>query len=95
MRSLSFNTAQFIKEYHQAADAGLTHAELAILMGVSYACLSRRKHALSKRGIRLPSLVRKAGTGRPAAARPLMRLIAPVEVKVEPKPLVYVIEVGG
>ena len=94
MRSLRFDTSAFISEYRQALAAGMTSNELAQLMGITYSCFACRKHALKKRGIRLPALRRTAGSGRRVAAKPVLRLIAPVSVSVEPAPLTFTIDVG-
>lgn len=96
MRSLQFDTAAFINEYHQARDAGLTQKELAALMGITYTCFNGRKHALKKRGIRLPALPRSRspGSGRRKAARTVAKLIAPVECHVEQAPLTFTMHVG-
>lgn len=94
MRRLGFDTTTFIAEYRQAFDAGLTLRELADLMGITYSTLCCRKHALSKRGIRLPKL-RNGNCLRRIAARPVMRLMAPVEAHVERAPLHFTIDVGA
>jgi hypothetical protein len=94
MRRLGFDTTTFIAEYRQAVDANLTLRELADLMGITYSTLCCRKHALGKRGIRLPKL-RNGNCLRRIAARPVMRLMAPVEVFVEPAPLHFTIDVGA
>lgn len=93
MQPLRFNTTDFISEYMQAKDAGLTSQELADLMGISYSCFYCRKHALKKRGVRLPSLKRKSGSGRKPVRR-AARLIAPVECVIEPAPLTFTMDVG-
>ena len=94
MRSLRFDTTTFISEYRQAHAAGLTSQELADLLGISYSCLCCRKHALTKRGIPLPSLRRQGGSGRRVAAKPVLRLTAPVECVVEPVPMTFTLTVG-
>jgi len=94
MRRLGFDTTTFISEYRQACDAGLTLSELADLMGISYSAVCCRKHALAKRGIRLPKL-RNGNCLKRIAARPVMRLMAPVEVQVERVPLHFTIDVGA
>ena len=94
MRSLRFDTAAFINEYHQAKEAGMTQEDLAELLGITYSQLCNRKHVLKKRGIRLPALRRKGGSGR-RAAKPVLRLLGPVETLVEPAPLSFVITVGA
>ena len=94
MRSLRFDTTTFISEYRQAHAAGLTAQELADLMGITYSCMCCRKHALKKRGIKLPPLRRRHGSGRRMAAKPVLRLMAPVAVSVEPAPLTFTIDVG-
>ena len=94
MRSLRFDSSTFISEYRQALAAGMTSHELAQLMGITYSCFCCRKHALKKRGIRLPALSRKHGSGRRKAAKPVLRLMAPVAVSVEPAPLTFTIDVG-
>jgi hypothetical protein len=94
MRRLGFDTTAFIAEYHQAVEANITLRELADLLGITYSTLCCRKHALAKRGIRLPKL-RNGNSLRRIAARPVMRLMAPVEVFVEPAPLHFTIEVGA
>lgn len=92
MRSLRFDAPTFIAEYNQAHSAGLTLADLADQMGISYGALCCRKHALAKRGIRLPKL--KNGNVKRIAARPILRLTAPVQVQVEPVPMTFTIDVG-
>jgi len=91
MRKLGFDTTAFIAEYKQAAEAGLTLRELAHLIGISYTQICQRKHALAKRGIRLPQLL-NGNVKR--AAKPILRLAAPVECVVEPMPLTFTIDVG-
>lgn len=93
MRPLRFNTTEFISEYMQAKDAGINSHELADLMGITYSCFCCRKHALKKRGVRLPSLPRKHGSGRKPVRR-AARLIAPVECVIEPAPLTFTMDVG-
>jgi DNA-binding Xre family transcriptional regulator len=92
MRSLRFDAPAFIAEYNSAHDAGLTLRDLADLMGITYSTLTCRKHALAKRGIRLPKL--KNGNVKRIAARPILRLAAPVQVQVEPVPMTFTIDVG-
>jgi DNA-binding Xre family transcriptional regulator len=93
MRSLRFDAPTFIAEYNQAHSAGLTLRDLADLMGVTYSTLTCRKHALAKRGIRLPKL--KNGNVKRIAAKPMLRLAAPVQVQVEPVPMTFTIDVGA
>ena len=92
MRGLQFDTAAFINEYHQAKEAGLTLEELCSLLGITYSQMCNRKHVLKKRGIKLPALPRK---GCRRAAKPVLRLLGPVETVVEQAPLSFVITVGG
>lgn len=92
MRSLRFDTAEFIAQYRQACADGLTPEEAASRMGLTYSQLGCRKHALAKRGIRLPRL-RHANCKR-LAAKPILRLTAPVSVSVEPVPMTFTIDVG-
>ena len=92
MRSLRFDTTTFIAEYRQAHEAGLSLQELADLMGITYSTLCCRKHALAKRGIRLPKL--RNGNALRVAAKPIMRLAGPVECVVEPVPMTFTIDVG-
>lgn len=94
MRSLQFDTTAFISEYRQAHAAGLTSKELADLMGISYSCMCCRKHALKRRGIKLPPLRRSHGSGRRVAAKPVLRLAGPVECVIEPAPMTFTIDVG-
>jgi hypothetical protein len=91
MRKLGFDTTAFIAEYKQAAEAGLTLREVADLMGISYSQICQRKHALNKRGIRLPRL---PNGNLKRAAKPILRLARPVECVVEPVPMTFTIEVG-
>ena len=91
MRAMRFNVSAFVKEYMEARAAGLTLQEFADLMGVSLGVVSGRKHRLLKRGIVLPPL---RGAKR-MAAKPVLRLMAPVECKVEPAPLHFTITVGA
>lgn len=93
MRSLRFDTTNFIAEYRQAQDAGLTLRELADLMGITYGNLCCRKHALAKRGIKLPPL-RRGRYPKRKAAKTIMRLAAPVQVHVETAPMTFTIDVG-
>jgi len=95
MRPLRFDSSAFVNEYYQAHAAGLNQRELAALMGITYTCFNCRKHALKKRGIRLPRLARTPGSGVRRAARPVVQLIKPVECVVEPAPLSFVMYVGG
>ena len=88
MKALRFGADAFISEYHQAHAAGLTQRETAELMGLNYNTFCSRKHALKKRGVRLPAL-RKSG--RRIAARPVLRLTGPVVQE----PLHFTITVGG
>jgi hypothetical protein len=95
MRRLGFDTCSFISEYNQAVAAGLTPKELADLMGLNYNTFCSRKHALKKRGVRLPELQRSTASGRRVAAKPVLRLMAPVTCQVEPAPLHFTITVGA
>jgi len=92
MRSLRFDTAAFVAEYRQAYEAELTPQEAADLMGLTYSQLANRKHALAKRGIRLPRL--RHASNKRVAAKPILRLTAPVQVHVEPAPMTFTIDVG-
>lgn len=95
MRSLRFDTNAFITAYNRAAEEGMTQTSLAAQMGLTYSCFCCRKHALRKRGIHLPTLPRAAGSCRPRrAARPIVRLIAPVQIDVEPAPLTFTMTVS-
>jgi hypothetical protein len=93
MRPLRFDIPSFIAEYRQAHEADITLRELADLMGITYGNLCCRKHALSKRGIRLPRL--RNGNAKRIAAKRILRLAAPVQVNVEPAPLTFTITVGA
>jgi hypothetical protein len=95
MRRLQFDTCSFISEYHQAVAAGLSPKELADLMGMNYNTFCSRKHALKKRGVRLPELRRSKAPRMRIAAKPVLRLMAPVACKVEPAPLSFTITVGA
>lgn len=92
MRSLRFDTAVFVSEYRKAYEAGLTPQQAADQMGLTYSQLANRKHALNKRGIRLPRLAN--GNCKRVAAKPILRLTAPVAVSVEPVPMTFTIDVG-
>lgn len=92
MRRLGFDTTAFIAEYKQAREAGLTLRETADLMGISYGQICQRKHALAKRGIRLAKM---PNGNIKRAARPVLRLLGPVECHVEPAPLHFTIDVGA
>lgn len=95
MRSLRFDPTAFITAYNQALEDGINQTSLAAQMGLTYSCFCCRKHALRKRGIHLPTLPRAAGSGRPRrAARPIVRLIAPVRIDVEPAPLTFTMTVS-
>jgi hypothetical protein len=91
MRAMRFNGSAFVKEYMEARSAGLTSSEFAELLGVSVGVVHGRKHRLLKRGIVLPPL---KGQCR-VAAKPMLRLAAPVECQVLPADLHFVIHVGG
>lgn len=105
MRSLRFDPTAFITAYNQALEDGINQTSLAAQMGLTYSCFCCRKHALRKRGIHLPGLPRKAGSGRPPAglarggwagraAKPVVRLITPVQIDVEPAPLTFTMTVS-
>lgn len=91
MRKLGFDTTSFIAEYKQAVEAGLTLRELADLLGITYGQICQRKHQLTRRGVFLPKL---PNGNIKRAARPVLRLMGPVEVQVEPAPMTFTIDVG-
>lgn len=94
MRSLRFDTASFIAAYNAALQSGTNQRDLAAQLGLTYSCFNCRKHALKRRGITLPKLPRKEGSGRRQAAKPVLRLMAPVSVSVLPQPLCFTMTVG-
>lgn len=94
MRALRFDTAAFVAAYNAALQDGVNQQILAKRLGITYSCLNCRKHQLKRRGISLPPLPRKPGSGRRKAAKQVLRLIAPVSVRVEPAPLSFTMTVG-
>jgi hypothetical protein len=65
---MRFDVPSFIREYSEAATAGLTLAEIAEVMGMKASVVGQRANALTKRGIVLPPRKHalKGKTGRPS-----------------------------
>lgn len=67
MKALKFDTAKFIADYKQAAEAGLSQPETAEFLGLSTSNMRGRRARLAKRGIHLPKLRGERGTRKRAA----------------------------
>lgn len=54
MHSLRINVSEFVKQYQEAIDAGLTSVEAAKLFGITASSLNSRVKQLRRRGVSLP-----------------------------------------
>jgi|688.fasta_scaffold788682_1 hypothetical protein len=94
LRRLGDWTTKFVRDWHEAAEAGLNMTEFAELIGLNYTTVAMRKHALKVRGVALPPLRRQKHTTRRAAAK---RAATPAAV-VHKAPAMFIpftITVGG
>jgi len=94
LRRLGDWTTKFVRDWHEAAEAGLNLTEFSQLVGLNYTTVCMRKHSLKARGVALPPLRRQKHTTRRTAAKRAAKP-APVVHKAPAMFIPFTITVGG